>query len=831
MNVFLRQLLFSLVFLVWVPVLTVAQSVVTIPVEIVQGETFTTTIQSNPNPALLITPPTYGTAELIEQSTLTHILTYTPAPDFPIGEEDLIVVSRWETPWAPIEFRNYEITVLPAVVKANHDYATTEVDVPVSVDVLDNDVSSRDTFILVNVPLVNNGTAQIAPDGSSILFTPHPGFVGLTSFNYLVCDDEENCDNGTVTVYVSDPNASMSDTIDIFTKRNESQVVLVPDHLTLQAGPDNGTYVDTLDAPEYTPDTDFVGLDYLAFTAGAQETIVRINVLDYHVNAFAMDDEVHTVPDESVEFNVLDNDLLSLVNDPCNFQIVDGPLFGTVTGNDGQLTYTPNPGFTGLDWFTYSVLPSSSCAGLPETAKVYVFVSNYQPASSKYRMSTPKETPLIIGYNVPISNFDFEVTDQGELGQAVFLEGNVDTLINGIPVQGYNLILYIPDQGVSSGLDEFELVYCVRFAGGCSYQKTIKIEVDILDIVPEGPVCIGDCVWAGDTNFDGEVNMEDLLPLGVHMGELGSPRPDPDLSVWYGQYGDDWQEDYEAEGVNLKHLDTDGDSLITALDTFAISQFYGNAHAITPVQVPFNEYNILLQGDIFISPGDLVNLEMILGEENEPAVDIYGFTFPFQYDPDFIVPESVDIDYKGNSWLTYNSPILYMVRNNFNGLIESGFTRTSGFAASGKGGIGEVNFVVTDDIIVFKEDKEIIELTIGGGQGIGLDGDGRRVALNIPSVTLRIDLSEPETESTAIHPDQLKVFPNPARDFLNVHLNGGHEIERLTVHNLTGQEVFNSGSVFSRNLQLDLTNFPNGLYVITAHTGGAVVNKKFEVVR
>jgi hypothetical protein len=90
-------------------------------------------------------------------------------------------------------------------------------------------------------------------------------------------------------------------------------------------------------------------------------------------------------------------------------------------------------------------------------------------------------------------------------------------------------------------------------------------------------MCFDDCIWAGDTNFDGIVNMEDLLPIGLCMGEVGIPRQDVNLSAqWYGQYGDDWS---PYAPMDLKHLDTDGDSIITALDTVAINNFYGNTHS------------------------------------------------------------------------------------------------------------------------------------------------------------------------------------------------------------------------------------------------------------
>ena len=52
-------------------------------------------------------------------------------------------------------------------------------------------------------------------------------------------------------------------------------------------------------------------------------------------------------------------------------------------------------------------------------------------------MSTPKVTPLVIGYNLPIQNFDFQIQDQGELGVVEFFPGQATTTIYGQEVSGY----------------------------------------------------------------------------------------------------------------------------------------------------------------------------------------------------------------------------------------------------------------------------------------------------------------------------------------------------------------------------------------------------------
>ncbi|NUN99559.1 MAG: T9SS type A sorting domain-containing protein [Saprospiraceae bacterium] len=823
MNVLLQNRFYLILLLAWAPLVLAAQVV---PLTTYQNVPIQYGFVSSPNDPHVVVEPQHGTYQLTESPAFNYTLTYTPDEDY-IGP-DLIRVSYW-TPNPPASstygFLEFSISVLPANVTANPDIATTMAGVPVDIDVLANDFSSNGTLILTRVPLDNNGDANIA--NGVVSFTPDPGFVGLAHLNYVVCDGAGTCDNGTVSISVVGP--GLPDTLKVFTTKNKSQSILIPASYTLITGPQHGAYAVVDDIPQYTPAQNYTGLDYINFTYQGLPKVVRVDVLNLADNIFAFDDVINTTSYNTVEFNVLENDLYG-TNAGCFY--LGTPQFGSIQhlGN-GEVSYTPPPGFTGVDVFTYSSRPIG-CNGDPEIATVRVFVSNFEPARSRFEMSTPKRTPLIIGYSVPISEFQFQITDQGNLGAAVFLEGQVDTVIYGQPISGYNLILYIPYENIEEGVDEFEVRYCVTNADGdCTYQKTVKVEMDILNIgAGDEPMCFGDCVWPGDTNFDGVVNMEDILPLGLSMGEVGKARPNATLATWYGQYADNWVNIFDPTAVDLKHLDTDGDSLVTALDTTAISLYYNRTHSLTPARVPYYENEIILQGDIFASPGDLIELDMILGNSGNPAHNVYGFTFPFVYNPLIFEPESVGIEFKSNSWLTYNSPVLHMTRNNQTGLLEAGFTRTSGLSASGHGEIGKLRLIVSDDISGFREDGEGITVNFTGGLATGMSGSGQTYGIPVRDFTLHI-VPRPQDETPgSITADQVKVYPNPVSSFLNVYLNGGFEMEELTLTNITGQQVFHA-NVAGKRTMIDVNALENGLYFLAVRSNNGIVTKKIEILR
>jgi len=824
MNVLLQNRLYLLLLLAWAPFALGAQIV---NLTTYQNVPIQYGFVSSPNDPHVVIEPQHGTRQLTESPAFNYTLTYTPAEDY-IGT-DLIRISYW-TPNPPASstygFLEFHISVLPANVTANPDFATTTVGVPVNIDVLANDFSSNGTLVLTElIPLANNGLAN--SDGASVNFVPAADFVGLAHFNYIVCDGAGTCDNGTVSISVIGP--GLPDTLRVFTTKNKAQSILVPSTYTLSAGPQHGTYTVVDGIPRYTPALNYTGFDYLNYDYAGLPKTVQINVLNLSDNTFAFDDVINTTSYNTVEFNILENDLYGIGAGCVN---VGTPQYGSLqhSGN-GNISYTPPPGFTGVDVFTYTS-NTPMCLGILETATVRVFVSNFEPARTKFEMSTPKRTPLIIGYSVPISEFLFQITDQGELGEAVFLEGQVDTVIYGQEISGYNLILYIPYEHVDEGQDEFEVRYCVTNADGdCTYQKSVKVEMDILNIgAGDAPMCFSDCVWPGDTNFDGVVNMEDLLPLGLSMGEVGKPRPNATLAAWYGQYADNWVNIFDPTAVDLKHLDTDGDSLVTALDTTAISMYYNRTHSLTPAKVPYYENEIVLEGDIFASPGDLIELNMVLGNAGNPAHNVYGFTFPFVYNPLLFDPESVGIEFISNSWLTYNSPVLHMTRNTQIGLLEAGYTRTSGLAASGHGEIGKLRFIVVDDIQGFREDGEGIAVNFAGGLATGMSGSGQTYGIPVRDFTLHI-VPRPKNETPiAITADQVKVYPNPASNFLNVYLNGGFEMEALSLSNVTGQQVFHA-NVAGKRTMIDVSALENGLYFLTVRSNNGVATKKVEILR
>lgn len=101
-----------------------------------------------------------------------------------------------------------------------------------------------------------------------------------------------------------------------------------------------------------------------------------------------------------------------------------------------------------------------------------------------------------------------------------------------------------------------------------------------------------DCVYPGDTNFDGIVNGKDLVYLGLHYGARGYPRLDqntnfsPKASVNWGSSVQPTENESDNYDVDLKHVDADGNGYIDLSDFFAISINWGKTHSSGIPTVP-----------------------------------------------------------------------------------------------------------------------------------------------------------------------------------------------------------------------------------------------------
>ena len=775
-------------------------------------------------------PPAFGNASVQCVNTDCNLI-YSPNTDY-VGRDTLTLVIYGK--FGGVSRRMLEIDVLPGYVSVQKDYATTTIGQSVTSAILNND-SGSGPLAFSHIGISNNGTASYDSTTQSIQFIPDPGFTGEAYIHYTACVDSVTCDEGYLTVFVQDP-AFNSDTIALATKREVSKDLLVytVDGYNILAGPSHGSVSLTSDGTlTYTPNSgaynllDTFSVAYNTNTSNTSFATFIIDLLDTAPPSssvgIAKDDVVHVAVDGGVYATVLNNDaqilgleVRSIVTPPAN------AAFFEITSNDQEIYYEPNPGFSGVDRLVYKACKTDPNVTVCENAELLIVVDNLEPAATLFEIETIKNTPYIIEYNPAFADYYFNNVPSTSInGGTLEYHAYFNGALHGQQVEGENLIFYYPPSDYV-GTDRFEFDYCP----GINPCELVKIDIDVQDMgTAQDTFCVSNCVFPGDANHDGQVDIQDLLPIGFCLGEVGSARPNGS-TTWYGQYGSDWEGDM-AQGINFKHIDTDGNGVVEAADTAAITSSFGRIHNIVATSGLPNQNLPLFFVETSTPPyaiGDLLSIDVVLGAAASPAIDVNGLTFSTPYDDNILALDFAA--FSSDSWLAYNAPVLDLIHEPYTGLVEAGVTRANELSASGYGTIGTLNFIVIDEVFdgslpqKFSLPLTFTNITAMNGSGI---------ASRLPDQTIEVEIDRGLERK--IGSDDLLVYPNPATEEIQVRVSGNNEIREYYVYNLTGQKLYDSGKIRSEMHNLDVSKWESGLYIVHAITEEGVVGKKFEIFR
>ncbi|MBL0005915.1 MAG: hypothetical protein IPP25_01690 [Saprospiraceae bacterium] len=276
-------------------------------------------------------------------------------------------------------------------------------------------------------------------------------------------------------------------------------------------------------------------------------------------------------------------------------------------------------------------------------------------------------------------------------------------------IDAFNMLVYEPEAGYT-GSDHFEYYYCIQPSNLC---YLVKVDMNVIE-APEAETCacIRDCVWPGDADLDGQVDMSDLLTIGYRLGETGPVRSYNNPETWFGQHADNWN--FSGNNLGTQYLDANGDGAITANDVDLIDEHYYRAHdvVVKDVQQKLPYQFSLIPVQFSLDSGDVVILDVAFGNANVPVLDMKGAKFSVNIPPAMMDSASVTVTFHQNSWLAEGSPSISLGKVPWTGRIDAGYAKAGGNGASGFGVIGTITFIITDDFEGFKEDDGIIQIPI-----------------------------------------------------------------------------------------------------------------------
>ncbi len=168
-------------------------------------------------------------------------------------------------------------------------------------------------------------------------------------------------------------------------------------------GPANGALTGTAPNLTYTPNPDFNGGDSFTFTVNdgtvdSAPATVSITVTPVNDPPVATPQTVTVNEGMSTSITLSGTDA---DGGPLTYAVTSSPAHGALTGTAPNLTYTPDPGYSGPDSFTFTV-HDGTVASAPATVSITVTHVNHPPVADAGSAATPQNTPV----NITLSGYD-----------------------------------------------------------------------------------------------------------------------------------------------------------------------------------------------------------------------------------------------------------------------------------------------------------------------------------------------------------------------------------------------------------------------------------------
>ncbi len=415
----------------------------------------------NPASVTILTQPTNGTAV----ANASGIVTYTSTPLF-VGSNTFTYTVK-DNLGATSNTATVTVTVNAAnqpPVAAN-DTSTTTAGSPVTINVIANDVDpdgtiNPATLFIISQPL--SGTALAQPNGT-VVYTPVAGFTGSNTFTYTVKDNLGAVSNtATVTVTVNPPvvavpPAALNDSASTNKDAAVTIPVLANDTAavgnTLNAAsvfilsqPLNGTATANVNGTiTFTPALNFVGTTTFTYNVrdnlgtASNAATVTVTVLPVNIPPTALNDAATMLSgvNPNVVVNILANDTdIDGTLNPASVLVVTRPAHGAAVVNlaTGAVTYTPAPGFVGVDTFTYTV--KDNLGAVSNAATVTVTVN----APAAETLTITRSQFQLAGNNWRVDG----TTTARVLGEKVYVFNNPTVPAGADPATGAGSIMFGP---------------------------------------------------------------------------------------------------------------------------------------------------------------------------------------------------------------------------------------------------------------------------------------------------------------------------------------------------------------------------------------------------
>ncbi|MFN8494260.1 MAG: Ig-like domain-containing protein [Caldilineaceae bacterium] len=324
-----------------------------------EGDTLTYSVTDNPtNGTLTGTPPQ---------------LTYTPKTDF-FGIDYLHFKAndgQFDSNFATIA-----ITITPGVVNisvppiADNQNVAVPSNTPKPIKLTGSDAQGASLKYIVLSNPAHGKLNGVAPD---LTYTPEPGFVGSDKFTFKVNNgapvDDGTDDSNVATISIqviaaNTPPVANDQNVSILQNTAHIVVLSASDAegnalaYSVVSNPTHGALSGTAPNLTYTPNAGYTGADSFTFKVNDGQADSNVATVSLNVTTnqtpntppLANDQSITGAQDTAQSITLTASDA---EGNPLTYSVVSNPAHGALSGTAPNLTYTPNPGYSGTDSFTF----------------------------------------------------------------------------------------------------------------------------------------------------------------------------------------------------------------------------------------------------------------------------------------------------------------------------------------------------------------------------------------------------------------------------------------------------------------------------------------------
>lgn len=253
--------------------------------------------------------------------------------------------------------------------------------------------------------------------------------------------------------------------------------------------PDNGILKHQLDRTTFVPRKDYFGVDRFQYRLVSGQRIsdsAEVSITITPVNDRPLANDLHVQGEEDKPISIV-LDGYDTDGDGLEYQIVNQPRHGRLSGTGKHLVYQGEENYTGIDRFTYRAL-DEHYESLTAAVSISIDPVNDVPSARNQILSTFENMPIELA-------FEGEDPDSSDLAYKI-----VSNPENGVITQKGQTCIYHPKRRFV-GTDR--LLYVVRDETSISQRAEIRIEVKKIDrnthlkqiltrYLKDGGIAIGD---------------------------------------------------------------------------------------------------------------------------------------------------------------------------------------------------------------------------------------------------------------------------------------------------------------------------------------------------